>query len=358
MSRQPPFPPFPPYPPFPPFPAYPGAAITAMPVCPLPPKTDGGPGPQPPVVTPPIVSPPAPTVAPPVVPPQQQGRFTVASISLAAIPNIHSGTGRHTAQGPVVQPDTVPGSGPLNFDTVNRTVTTLLFELQENGTLADVVPNWFGVAVPSGSVDFSNVHIFFHPEPAQAGYKDSDYPTKTGLWPQLFYYMERLGYQLDASGRNQIIIMPFLTQARTDTGIFPDNWLDILSNLITMTQFQLGLPVATTAPSKLAVSSYSVGIVYSDQFRKRSTNLSSKLAEIWDFDGLFSSSSNLSRNLHTTGAVGVIKYQQPPTSETNCFSVPRPRWTNAPTPPATNLDVHHLIRDFMFRHACSISTIG
>jgi hypothetical protein len=285
----------------------------------------------------------------------------VRSIPLAASPGIHAGTGRHTEFGPVVDPASVPGTGPLQFNSVNRTVTTLLFELDDGGTLANVVPNWFGVAVPSGAVDFSNVHVFFHPEPAQAGYKDSDYPTKAGLWPRLFYYMERLGYQLDAAGRNQIIVMPFLTQARTDAGIFPTNWLDILSNLIVMTEFTLSRPVTTLAPSKIVVSSYSVGIVYSDSFRTKSTGLDTKLAEIWDFDGLFSSASNLSAALHSTGSIGVIKYQQQPTSETNCFSVPKPRWINAPVPPSsalTALDVHHLIRDFMFRHGCTISTVG
>jgi hypothetical protein len=54
----------------------------------------------------------------------------------------------------------------------------------------------------------------------------------------------------------------------------------------------------------------------------------------------------------------VIKYQQQQTTEANCFAVPKARWANAPVPPTTGLDVHHLIRDFMFRHACAVSTIG
>lgn len=369
MARQPPFPPFPPFPPYPAFPPYPPfPAVPMTRIC-APPAHGGYPVPPPPTVSPPVVSPPPPTVTvspppptvappPPVVPPQQQGRFTVKSISLAPFQGEHSGTGPHTAQGAVVDPNSVAGSGALQFNNVSRTVRTLLFELDEGGTLANVVPNWFGVAVPSGAIDFSNIHVFFHPEPAQAGYKDSEYPTKAGLWPRLFYYMERLGYQLDASGRNQIIVMPFLTQARIDTGIFPANWSDILSNIIAMTQFELGRPVATTAPANVVVSSYSVGIAYSNAFRNTAVGLSANLREVWDFDGLFSSESNLSKNLHSTSTVGVIKYQQQPTSEANCFAVPRPRWTGAPTPPANALDVHHLIRDFMFRHGCAISTVG
>ena len=50
---------------------------------------------------------------------------------------------------------------------------------------ANVVPNWFGVAVPDGLTDFTRPNIFFHPTPGQAGYNDNDYPTKAGLWPTL-----------------------------------------------------------------------------------------------------------------------------------------------------------------------------
>jgi len=54
----------------------------------------------------------------------------------------------------------------------------------------------------------------------------------------------------------------------------------------------------------------------------------------------------------------VIKYQQQIAGDPNSFYVPRPAWSNAPTPPKTGIDVHHLIRDFLFRHAATISAIG
>jgi hypothetical protein len=70
----------------------------------------------------------------------------------------------------VVDPGSVAGTNPLQFKNVTAQVTTLLF-----GINAPVVPNWFGVAVPVGVTDFTRVNIFFHPTPAQGGYKDADY---------------------------------------------------------------------------------------------------------------------------------------------------------------------------------------
>lgn len=45
----------------------------------------------------------------------------------------------------------------------------------------NVVPNWFGAAIPNGIQDFSKANIFFQPTPSQAGYKDTDYPTNAGM---------------------------------------------------------------------------------------------------------------------------------------------------------------------------------
>src|SRR5215472_14561633 len=110
--------------------------------------------------------------------------YTVTSIPLAAIPNVHDGTGTHQRPNWLVVPASVPGSGNLQFIGQWMQVTTMLFQISDN-----VVPNWFGVAIPNGIQDYTKANIFFHPMPAQAGYKDSDYPTKAGIWPQLFYYM-------------------------------------------------------------------------------------------------------------------------------------------------------------------------
>ncbi len=280
--------------------------------------------------------------------------YPIQSINLPGIPGIHGGTGTHQSRNWVVAPASVPGSANLQFGAANLQVTTLLYQLG-----AAVVPNWLGVAVPHGITDFTKVNIFFHPLPAQAGYLDSQYQAKAGLWPQLFYYMERLGYQLDGADRNQIIIMPFLTEAATDTGIFLTNWLDIVTDILTDVRTKMGADDGSTlSVSQVVVSSFSVGIVYSSNFRQSGTNLSSYLAEVWDFDGLYSSSSNLSQQLQTTSQYTAIKYDQNPGAGMSSYHVPLPRWAQLVVPPTTSDQVHGFIRDFMFLHAATVSGVG
>ena len=209
--------------------------------------------------------------------------FVVSSIDLAPIAGTHGGTGVHQANNWVVDPASVPGAGKLAFNGLSAQVTTLLFAIAD-----DVVPNWFGVAVPTGCSDFTRPHMFFHPTPGQAGYVDADYKTKSGMWPQLFYYMERLGYQLDGAHRNQVLIMPFMTEARHDAGILVTDWQDILTQILTQVRAMFD-PSDTSdlSISQLVVSSFSAGMIYSDSFRKNGADVSSVLAEVWDFDGRF-----------------------------------------------------------------------
>jgi hypothetical protein len=271
----------------------------------------------------------------------------------------HSGTGSHQATKLGVVPASVPGSGDLQFSSYNGHVTTMLFQLS-----AAVVPNWFGVAVPPGIVDFTKPNIFFHPIPAQDGYLDSDYPTKTGKWPQLFYYMERLGYQVDGAIKSygapadQIVIMPFLTSAATNTGILPVTWQGIITDILTAVQAAQGGGVNKVVISEVVVSSFSVGYVYSLAFRTKAVGLSPLLTEVWDFDGYPKAESNL---LVTTAAYKAIKYDQ--ASEQGSFHVPLSRWVNYPSPPPNPDDppaphnggaVHTAIRNFMFLHAATL----
>jgi hypothetical protein len=284
--------------------------------------------------------------------------YTVTSIPLAPIAGVHGGTGTHQNSNWLVVPSTVPGSGLLQFTGEWVQVTTMLFALNAN-----VVPNWFGVAIPNGVEDFTKANIFFHPLPAQAGYVDGDYPSKGGPkgheWTRLFYYMERLGYQLDGAARNQIIIMPFLTSAATNTGIFLINWFDIVTDILTAVRSALGADDGSPLSiSQVVVSSFSVGIVYSANFRASAANLGTYLAEVWDFDGLSSSLPQLSKDLVSTAQYTAIKYDQNPGSGASNFHVPQPRWTDYVEPPQSFSDVHALIRDFMFLHAASVSNVG
>jgi hypothetical protein len=280
--------------------------------------------------------------------------YTVSSIELAPLAGFHDGTGTFHDSKWVVAPESVPGSGKLQFRGHDSTVTTMLFQLDAN-----VVPNWFAVGVSGELTDFTHPHIFFHPMPAQAGYLDADYPTKTGKWPQLFYYAEVLGYELVGSSRSQVLIMPFLTQAAANTGIFAANWHDIVRDILVLVRSKLGKDDGSALEiAELAMSSFSVGIVYMMQFRNLAPDLDAHLTEIWDFDGRLSSASNLSTSLVSTPQVRAIKYDQVNASDASAFHLPMTRWSDYVNPPTTVTEVHHYIRDFMFFHGASISNVG
>ena len=280
--------------------------------------------------------------------------YPVASIPLAPIAGLHGGTGTVATTSWVVDPGSVPGTGTLAFLGRDVQVTTFLFQIADA-----VVPNWFGVAVPEGLTEFGNVHVFFHPTPAQAGYVDADYRSKSGKWPELFYYMERLGHQLSGAERDQVLVMPFLTEAAKDTGILPGSWTEILPDIATAVRDAVAGPSATpVSVDHLVVSSFSAGIVYSDSFRRRAAGLGPVLAEVWDLDGNISSYHAISVALRATAGCPVTRYDQVPGGDAETFHVPQPRWSDVVQPPQNSSEVHALIRDFMFLHGASVSTVG
>lgn len=257
----------------------------------------------------------------------------------------------------MVDPSTVSGSQKLSFFTADVRVTTKLFQISQN-----VVPNWFGVAIPDNVTDFSKPNIFFHPIPGQDGYVDADYASKTGKWPLLFYYMELLGYEVDGAikqlgaPQDQIVIMPFLTSGATDTGIFAPNWLGIVTDILTDLSRMAGQSGMVNI-SEVVLSSFSVGYVYLENFRWKAPGLNPLLKQIWDFDGYPKSDSS---KLLSTSSVAAIKYDQG--SEPGCFHLPLWRWADYPQsppnpadpePPVNGYDVHRFIRNFMFADAAS-----
>lgn len=280
--------------------------------------------------------------------------YQVTQISVGAVVGVHNGTGTWHNSLWVVVPSSVPPPGLLAFAGEQLQVTTMLFAIPEN-----VMPNWFGVAVPAGITEFGNANIFFHPTPARAGYLDSDYPAKTGKWPELFYYMEWLGYQLDGAARNQVLVMPFLTEGAKDTGILPGHRQQITADISPPVRDTVtGAAGPPVEAGSVAVSSFSAGIIYSDSFRRLATGLSPVLAEVWDLDGNFSTYHAISQALRASAGRRVIQYNQIPSNDLTSFHVPLPRWACYAAPPATAGQVHGLIRDFMFLHGATISDVG
>jgi len=141
---------------------------------------------------------------------------------------------------------------PVDFEQRDVAFTALLYELHElrdgSDPVAQVAPNWFGVAVPDGINDIRNVILYFHPNPTQSGanYSPTDYQNKSGdngtNWKELFAYVDRLGFQLagaakyagtvsDGDPRNQIVIFPFM-QNYDDVGILPQYWYFIIRDIL------------------------------------------------------------------------------------------------------------------------------
>jgi hypothetical protein len=209
----------------------------------------------------------------------------------------------------------------FRWDSTSGSGTIRYFALNE-----DVVPNWFGVVVPEGLGTFEHVHLFFHPTPAQAGYKDATYKTKEG-WTGLFHYMtDLMSAQFCAAQSGQVLIMPLLTQSAASTcGILPARWEPLFAQILS----QLG--GGPKSVSSLVVSSFSAGITYSAAFR-RSANLGGKLRGIIDFDGLYSSYRSYSSQLPHTA----LRFWQTPVAAggvsgaaaANLFPLPAARWSS------------------------------
>jgi hypothetical protein len=285
----------------------------------------------------------------------QMTEYVALPRTLDPIDGIHQGTGTQSMSDWVLDPASVAGSGPLAFVKADMQTTTMLFAID-----APVVPNWFGVAVPSGIASFTDPVLFFHPTPAQAGYVDADYAKKSGKWPELFYYMDKLGFQIDPTHKDRVIVMPFLTEAAAaDTGILPATWQSLLTQILTGVRAAMnaddGSPLTL---SSVAVASYSAGIVYSDTFRRRAAGLSPLLREVWDLDGSFSTNAALSARLISSATMRVIKYDQGSGPAGASFHVPLARWSAFPAAVTSAEQVHWLVASYLVTHAGWLSPIG
>jgi hypothetical protein len=204
---------------------------------------------------------------PTLVTPQVAQQFTVQFKLLnpadfvledSALAEFTRGTGRQQPSNKnLLDTTTAPPSGSGDFAYLHDDVSfaTLLYELvdlQNNAVDGDQFsPNWFGVAVPDGITDFTNVVIYFHPTPGQAGYVDSDYASKSngGIsthsnWKELLGYVDRLGSQLAGAIRNsratpnQIAIVPLMRNSNVDggsavgAGILPRQWYYIVNDIL------------------------------------------------------------------------------------------------------------------------------
>lgn len=272
-------------------------------------------------------------------------------------------------------------NGPLAFVDRDVHCTTLLYELDAN-----VIPNWFAVAVPDGITDFTRPTLYFHPNPDPPGYKegpqgsiyfgksDPDAPglseddqNKRRKWWSLFEYIERLGLQLAGAVQfganpNQIVILPFMTASTLDSsGILAKHWLPIVTDILGDVRQRIAGVGGPLTVTNVVVAGYSFGHTVATRFRENAQAqapgvLKGLTKQVLGFDG----SPSMATLVSVPGQMKAIKYDGGGGANTSPANVhlAAGRWAQYPNPvpvetpslPAGS-DVHHLVRDFMFLDA-------
>jgi hypothetical protein len=182
-------------------------------------------------------------------------------------------------------PTSLDGTGPLRPRSLSHALTRKLIRV--SGTSI----KWFGVVVPvnsSGGVIGGAPHIFFTPSPGQGGYQDGTYSEFThwrGLWDK---YTSAIGSQLVASGAQQILVIPFYTNAQTgNLGAFLTNWKEAIRAVLTVA-------VNATDPlflrdkfefTEIYTSSFSNGITSHQNFNQQGAGAASMTTIAFDLDG-------------------------------------------------------------------------
>lgn len=293
--------------------------------------------------------------------------LSVNQITTPALRGVHGGTGTFPKTSwEVIDPASIPGppSVQLRKSAVTADVRCYFFESRD----VSMLPSHFAAAASSGLDDFSNVNIFFHPNPAHADppMLPQDYPDQ-GSWASLFRYAFFNGTQLSASGKKQIFIMPYVpARMFGDAGQFSTHWRAISTDIAKLVKLDITGAIDPMLEIKnVVVSSFSFGIQASDGFRtKAGSALAPLLREIWDLDGMFSSVKSISIQLRNKQLPKLIQHQQDLATLSNSFLVGPARWQAIKpdilkiAPLAAGKFVHRTIGKHMYFHACSKSTVG
>jgi hypothetical protein len=293
----------------------------------------------------------------------------VTSISIPPVEFAHRGTGSHAVTKLVVDPETVvPGAAPLSFVSRPLRMRTFLYQIE-----AEVTPDWIGIAVADGISDFSRPILYFHPSPAGAGYVDGPNNAvyfgkkkpagvrtpQESKWLELFAYVDRLGGQLAGAvtfggSPDQVVVVPLMpSSALGTTGILPDLWRPILSDILADVRATVTGVVGPVDITDVVVAGYSFGCSVAQTFRTRAKTVELRplMKEVWDFDG---SPANVASAIHSVaGQYVAVKFSEG--ARPGALALPKPRWALYPDPPPDEdpllplrADIHHLIRDFMF----------
>jgi len=281
---------------------------------------------------------------------------------------VHQGTGDIVYSPWLVDPPSVLGdvSKPLEFTAPTCAISVLCMTID-----TPQGPNWYGIAYKRNIQSFNSVNIFCHPHPGHAGMKDSDYQSRGGEWPKLFRYAQNLGFQFSAANSNQILVVPFFSNASyASGGIFTSNWKSILTVIVNgveaarslapgfrssvnLETFEQRLREGKTLQHKvenIVLSSFSFGRTLLGTLRRGMAGLPGILNEVWDFDGSGGPVPSSSSTVKT------LVYDQAVSNSPFGFHVPKQRWSKFA--PAKNSDLHGFIPNMLMWHAATESGVG
>ncbi|HME23730.1 MAG TPA: hypothetical protein VKI44_20790 [Acetobacteraceae bacterium] len=138
-----------------------------------------------------------------------------------------------------------------------------------------------------------------------------------------------------------------------DVGVLKDAWLEIVTTLLRTAAGSLPGASHGEDLTDMVISSFSFGIKYSDTARTQMRQVKDKLAEVWDFDGIWSRTDGfLSAVLTTNREYKVIKYGQNPSP--GYTSIAADRWRTMGVP----ADIHGIAVSNFWLNACIRSGVG
>jgi hypothetical protein len=251
-----------------------------------------------------------------------------------------------------------PATSPIKFDG-------WVFETPQGN-----VPRWFCVAVPKGLEDFSRLALFFHPTPGQEHYDDNQYQN-FDKWKGIYHYVPEVGYQLAASGKKLVFLMPLMPQGATESlGNFPAQWPELAAEVLRYLQRHYQGDDSAVDLRDVVVGSFSSGVKFLHTFLTKSKRVKELVREVYDFDGRFST-----YRVHSEQVRGAPPPRGPLVRTYDQGDVPAkvaeqaaqlrreyhvglPRWKNFSPRIPTNRLLHGWFPKRLFFHALSKCSVG
>jgi hypothetical protein len=180
----------------------------------------------------------------------------------------------------------MPGRGPLRILPHKWSYVRRLIRV-ENCSI-----KWFGVLFNSvdRAAQFGSVpHIYFTPHPSQGHYYDAGYDSFTS-WHRLWHdYTQAPGRQIVTAGKNQVLVVPFYTNAqhRGGLGDFLSNWKEAVTAVVTAAIDSID-PTALRKRfefNEIYSTSFSDGWIPHYEFHTKGAGVQQMTTRVIDLDG-------------------------------------------------------------------------